>query len=133
MGTGGADQASSLDMLILQCEIVKHFRSELWFPRLLDRDYYQAWLESGAASMKERCSQRRKQILDRYEPEPVAPQLEQALDELVEAARREFFNFLMRKEERYVRLDRKERTPWKGKPVECSRRKKQVEKMNLFC
>jgi len=86
MGISGVDQASSLDMLVMQSELIdyvesvlreidlsdeafglgviaqtgpggtfidkphtaEHFRRELWFPRLLDRDYYQAWLDAGA-------------------------------------------------------------------------------------
>ena len=130
MGISGVDQASSLDMLVLQCEIisyveslvrsmdfsdealgievidqvgpggtfidtqhtVEHFRKELWFPRLLDREYYQAWLENGATSLEERCRQRKEQILAGHRPEPVSPELERALNEIVTAARRELLS-----------------------------------------
>jgi len=127
MGISGADQASSLDMLILQEEIisyveslnrridfsdeafgldlierlgpggtfidtehtVEHFLKELWFPRLLDREYYQAWLEAGASSMEERCRRRKEEILAEHTPEPLPAELERALDEITAAARRE--------------------------------------------
>jgi len=127
MGICGVDQASSLDMLILQNEIIgyvesmmrsidfsddafgvdvieevgpggtfinhmhtaEHFRKELWFPKLLDRDYYQAWLDDGAKSMEERCRQRKEEILKTHEVEPVSPELNKALKEICKAADRE--------------------------------------------
>ena len=84
MGISGVDQAASLDVLVLQHEVIsfvesvmreiefsestlgleeieavagtgktfldrdhtlEHFRKELWVPTLLDRQYYQGWLE----------------------------------------------------------------------------------------
>ncbi|MEA2062800.1 MAG: trimethylamine methyltransferase family protein [Gemmatimonadota bacterium] len=127
MGISGVDQASSLDMLVLQCEVisyveslcrridfsdealgigiieevgpggnfidtmhtVEHFRRELWFPKLLDREYYQAWLDNGGCSLEDRCLERKEKILAEHEPEPVSPDLERALDEIVAAAKRE--------------------------------------------
>jgi len=93
MGICGVDQAASLDMLVLQNEVIHyvesvmravevsadtlgldvitevgpggtfidqphtaaHFRHELWFPKLLDRNYYQAWADNGARSTEDRC------------------------------------------------------------------------------
>ena len=128
MGISGVDQATSLDMLVLQHEAIsyvesvlreieftgetlaiaeieavvngersfldrehtaRHFRRELWFPTLLDRQYYQGWVDSGVPSTEERCRQRKEQILRTHQPEPVAPDLKHALDEIVQAARRE--------------------------------------------
>jgi trimethylamine--corrinoid protein Co-methyltransferase len=126
MGISGVDQASSLDILVLQNEVisfvesvmrqvdfsddalaldeieavgpggrfidrhhtVQHFRKELWFPRLLDREYYDAWLDEGALSTEERCRQRKEEILATHEPEPISEDLSRALDEVVGAARR---------------------------------------------
>jgi len=127
MGISGVDQASSLDMLVFQNEIIgyvestlraldfsdgalgldviedrgpggsfidtahtaERFRKELWFPKLLDRQYYQAWLEASALSTEERCRQRKEQILATHAPEPVSPELENALQEIVARAKRE--------------------------------------------
>ena len=127
MGIAGVDQASSLDMLMLQNEVigfveslnrqieisdeklgldviaqagpggtfidtehtVAHFREELWFPQLLDREYYQSWLDSGASAMETRCSKRKEEILEAHQPEPVSPELDRALDQLVAAAKRD--------------------------------------------
>lgn len=127
MGISGVDQATSLNMLVLQEEgirfvesvmreidfsdealgfseledvgpggefigrdhTVNYFRKELWFPRLLDREYYDAWLEGGATSMEERCRQRKEEIMATHETEPISKNLEQALDNIVAAARHE--------------------------------------------
>ncbi|MFC1537251.1 trimethylamine methyltransferase family protein [Gemmatimonadota bacterium] len=127
MGISGVDQASSLDMLVLQAETisyveslcrridfsdealgldiieevgpggtfidnmhtVEHFRKELWSPKMLDRDYYQAWLDQGASSTEDRCRSRKEDILASHTVEPVSPELERALDEIVDAAKNE--------------------------------------------
>lgn len=127
MGISGVDQASSLDMLILQEEVIayvesllrepdfsdealgleeiaevgpggtfidrvhtaRHFRRELWFPRLLDREYYQAWRDAGALSTEDRCRQRKQELLQAPPPEPLPPDLQRELDRIVAAAKRD--------------------------------------------
>jgi len=127
MGISGVDQATSLDMLVLQDEVISYvesclreldfseealglaeleavgpggtfidrmhtaqrFRSELWFPRVLDRNYYGAWRGDGARDMAQRCRERKEQILRTHVPEPVSEALARTLDEIVEAARRD--------------------------------------------
>jgi trimethylamine--corrinoid protein Co-methyltransferase len=66
-----------------------HFRKELWMPRLLDRDYYQAWLDGGATSMEDRCRERRRDLLAGHQVEPLADDLQRELDRIVAAARTE--------------------------------------------
>lgn len=125
MGISGVDQAASLDMLILQDEIisyvesvnrpiqisddtlginvmeevgpkgtfldklhtVEHFRKELWFPKLLDRNFYDAWCDTGARSMEERCRARKKDMLRSRETEQIDENLAGELDKIVEAAK----------------------------------------------
>lgn len=127
MGICGVDQASSLDILVLQDEIIRYvestmrewdfsddafgldvtaevaqggrfietahtaerFRRELWFPRLLDREYYQGWRARGALPTEARCRERREEILARHRPEPMDPALDRAIDEIVAGAKRE--------------------------------------------
>ncbi|MBM4050754.1 MAG: trimethylamine methyltransferase, partial [Planctomycetes bacterium] len=61
---------------------------EIWFPKLLDRSFYQAWVDGGASGMEERCRKRKDEILRRHSPEPISADIARALDEVVEAARR---------------------------------------------
>jgi len=124
MGICGADQASSLDMLILQSEVISfvesinreikfdedtfafnvinetseennflnkqhtvdHYRKELWFPTLLDRDFYDSWKEKGALSMERRCSERREEILKSHVPEPLDDDISRDLDKISKEA-----------------------------------------------
>ncbi len=124
MGICGVDQATSLDVLTLQNEIIayvqstmrdldvsdeaigldvideagpggsfidkmhtaEHFRQELFFPRLLDRQYYQAWVDGGASSMEERCRARRVEILETHTVEPIDADLDREFDRIVAAA-----------------------------------------------
>lgn len=125
MGICGVDQASSLDMLVMQSEVIsyvesmaryiefeedtfaidliekvgpkgsfidkphtrKYFRKELWFPSLLERQYYKAWREKGAKNMEHRCVERKKEILANLEPRPLAADIAHELDKIVKMAK----------------------------------------------
>jgi trimethylamine--corrinoid protein Co-methyltransferase len=126
LGICGVDQATSLDMLVLQHEVisyvesvlrdtafsdeelgldlldelgpggtfidqehtVRHLRRQLWFPTLLDREFYQAWKDAGAASDEDRCRQRKEDILANHHPEPLPDEVEKGIAEVVAAAHR---------------------------------------------
>jgi trimethylamine---corrinoid protein Co-methyltransferase len=125
MGISGVDQATSLDILMLQDEIisyvesslremdfsdeafgfdvieevgpggsfintmhtVEHFRKELWMPRLLDREFYQAWGDAGARSTEDRCGDAVRQILATHEPTPLPDDQSKAIADIVASAR----------------------------------------------
>jgi trimethylamine--corrinoid protein Co-methyltransferase len=127
MGICGVDQATSLDMLVLQNEVIgyvestmrdfeisdetlgldvtaevgpggtfidaahtaAHFRKELWFPKLLDRDYYQAWKDAGGIGSEERCSRRKEEILATHQAPPVPKELDREFERILASARRE--------------------------------------------
>lgn len=67
---------------------VDHFRKELWFPQLLDREFYDTWLDNGATSMAKRCLQHKEKILTTHEPDPIPTDMERAIDEIVDSAKR---------------------------------------------
>ncbi|MFX1340380.1 MAG: trimethylamine methyltransferase family protein, partial [Promethearchaeota archaeon] len=127
MGICGMDQASSLDMLIMQSEVIsyvesinrdinfdedtfaldlienvgpqgsflkeihtrKHFKKELWFPRLLDRSYYKSWREKGATDMEYRCRIHKNEILKNHQPEPLSNNIARELDYITEKAKKD--------------------------------------------
>ena len=127
MGICSVDQAASLDMLVLQNEVIgyvertkqeidcsddvigldilatagpggnlldtdhtsEHFRSELWFPKLLDRRFYQAWKDDGAKSLEDVCRQRKHELLKAPPPPPLSDNTAKELDRIVAAARKE--------------------------------------------
>jgi len=126
MGICGVDQATSLDTLVLQDEIIgyvesvmrpldlsdealglhvledvgpggtfvdtmhtaERFRKELWFPRLLDREYYQAWKDAGSLDAANRCKLRKDEIIANAAPEPLSPEMDRALQEIVASAKK---------------------------------------------
>ncbi|MGE5532219.1 MAG: trimethylamine methyltransferase family protein [Bacteroidota bacterium] len=67
----------------------RNFRKEVWQPTVLDREYYQAWRDSGASSTEERVVAKRKELLATHEVEPVSEELEKALRGITAGARRE--------------------------------------------
>ncbi len=67
---------------------VRHFRRELWFPQLLDRDYWANWVEEGATSMQERCAEMKERLLREHEPVPLADDTLRELEKVLAAARR---------------------------------------------
>jgi len=65
---------------------MKSYRKELWFPTLLDRDFYDSWKEKGALSMERRCSERREEILKSHVPEPLDDDISRDLDKISKEA-----------------------------------------------
>ena len=93
-----SDEALGLDLLeklgpggsfIDTDHTFERFRKELWMPKLLDRSYYQAWLDSGAKSMEQRCSVRKQEILDSHIPDQMDEKFVYELDSIVSAAKKE--------------------------------------------
>jgi trimethylamine--corrinoid protein Co-methyltransferase len=127
LGICGVDQASSLDMLVMQHELVgyverlmrgitvsdetlgldvvervgpggtfvdqehtaAHFRQELWFPSLLDRQFYDAWQAGGGRTMAERCRAEKERLLRDHAPEPLDGRLDREIEAVLAAAREE--------------------------------------------
>lgn len=67
---------------------VHHFRQELWFPGLLDRQYYGPWLEGGGADMHQRCAAAAKRLLSGHETPPLEPEINREVERIVQSARR---------------------------------------------
>jgi trimethylamine--corrinoid protein Co-methyltransferase len=126
LGICGVDQATSLDMLMMQHELIgyvermmrgirvapetiafevlaevgpggkfidhdhtaAHFRSELWFPRLLDRQFYDAWAAEGSQTMADRCRREKQRLLAEHQVEPPPDDVANEIDRVVAAARR---------------------------------------------
>jgi trimethylamine--corrinoid protein Co-methyltransferase len=68
---------------------VRHFRDELWFPQLLDRNYWSNWSEQGASSMYDRCVAMKDRLLKEHTPVPLDEDKGREVDKVVAAARKE--------------------------------------------
>ena len=126
LGICGVDQASSLDMLVMQHELIgyverlmrgiefddealglevieqvgpggtfmdqehtaRHFRKELWFPKLLDRQFYDAWMDAGAKTMRQRCREEKERLLEQHQPEPLREDVDKELETILSGARK---------------------------------------------
>jgi len=67
---------------------VRHFRDELWFPQLLDREFWDNWMEGGARDMHQRCIAEKEKILNSHEPEPLDEVTTREVDKIVASARK---------------------------------------------
>ena len=81
---GGQQQGSFLAEEIT----VKNFRRELWFPQLLDRQFFDVWARQGHRDMMARCIAQKDEILRRHTPAPMDDDTLRAVDQLVADAKR---------------------------------------------
>jgi len=126
MGICGVDQASSLDILVMQHEVMgfverlmrrfevndetlaldviaevgaggtfmdhehtaRHFREEIWYPKLLDRQFYDAWAEGGKETLAERCRAEKERLLWEHTVPPLPAEVEVEFARITAAARR---------------------------------------------
>lgn len=62
---------------------IKHFRNELWFPELLDRDFWDNWVKKGKKDMMRRCKEMKDNILNEYIPEPLNSDVQKEIEKLL--------------------------------------------------
>ena len=63
-----------------------HFKAEVWFPTLIDRQMRRTWEVAGSRTMAERVRAKVKEIIERHEPLPIPDQVESSLREIVAQA-----------------------------------------------
>jgi trimethylamine--corrinoid protein Co-methyltransferase len=64
----------------------QRFRTELWFPTLMDRQQRRGWEASGRKTMAERVRAKVVDILEHHEPMPIPAEVEARLKEIVAQA-----------------------------------------------
>ncbi len=65
-----------------------HFRSELWFPALLDRNYWEGWLGLEHKDMMSRCRAEKDRLLREHTPTPLPDDIQRDVDTLLGDARK---------------------------------------------
>jgi len=75
-------------MFLGEVHTARHFRRELWFPKLLDRQYWSVWSEQGSQTMHDRCIDLKATLLREHTAETLDTGLAREIDTIVEAARR---------------------------------------------
>jgi trimethylamine--corrinoid protein Co-methyltransferase len=77
---------------LAETHTVQNFRRELWFPELLDRDYFETWAHGGCKTMRQRCHDLKNTILRERHPEPLPDDIARDVDRLLEDAKRHLVN-----------------------------------------
>jgi trimethylamine--corrinoid protein Co-methyltransferase len=63
-----------------------HFKTETWFPTLIDRQMRRTWEASGSQTMAERVRAKVRDIMEHHEPLPIPAPVEGSLQEMVTQA-----------------------------------------------
>jgi trimethylamine--corrinoid protein Co-methyltransferase len=62
-----------------------HFKED-WYPELFDRDSFDGWKAAGGKTLRQGAKERIEEILASHEPEPLAPDIQKRLDEIIDGA-----------------------------------------------
>jgi trimethylamine--corrinoid protein Co-methyltransferase len=65
---------------------LKHFRTEFWYPTLLDRTRWEDWEAAGAKSLGQRVREKVLDIIENFEPQPLDPEAEARLKAIIARA-----------------------------------------------
>ncbi len=94
-GVGVDDERLAVDLIhkvgpggnfLTEKHTFKHFRNEVWYPRLLDRQMYHKWVEQGSLTLSQRLNLKTRELLDSHAPEPLPADVEQSLREILAEA-----------------------------------------------
>jgi trimethylamine---corrinoid protein Co-methyltransferase len=66
---------------------VKHLK-DIWHPELFDRGNYDQWENAGKKPLEVKLSEKAQWIVENHIPEPLAPEIEKAIDEIIKQAER---------------------------------------------
>ena len=66
-----------------------HFRDQLWFPGILDRNFYEAWRQKGSLSTEEKCAALKETIKSNRTVPPLQDDVAKEIDRLIIASRNE--------------------------------------------
>lgn len=64
----------------------KFFKSEVWYPTLIDRKIYANWKADGSKTMTQRANEKVRSILESHQPEPLAPEIREKIRAVAERA-----------------------------------------------
>lgn len=63
----------------------RHFRED-WYPQLFERRNYDGWKKAGGKSLRQRAQEKALSLLESHKPEPLSPDVQAKLDQIVNAA-----------------------------------------------
>ncbi len=66
---------------------LKHFK-ETWYPKLINRDTYENWVQNGSKPLGKVLNEKVKWILENHKPEPLSEEVKGKIKEILERAKR---------------------------------------------
>lgn len=70
---------------LAQAHTLLHFRKN-WFPKLMDRNNYETWVEKGKKTLGQRANETVREILETHAPEPLPEEVKGKLEAIIERA-----------------------------------------------
>jgi len=64
---------------------LRHYKED-WYPGLLDRNNFEGWVATGGKTLRQRARERVEEILAEHQPEPLPPDIQRRIDEVVSRA-----------------------------------------------
>jgi len=64
---------------------LRHFRED-WYPELFDRDNFEGWAAGGGKTLRQKSQERIDEILSEHQPEPLQPDIQRRIDEILNRA-----------------------------------------------
>lgn len=65
---------------------LEHYRSDFWFPKLMDRSDYETWVAGGKRTLKERVEEKMNHILEAHRPAPINEDVMEEMKEIIKRA-----------------------------------------------
>jgi trimethylamine--corrinoid protein Co-methyltransferase len=56
-----------------------HYKSSIWFPRFMDRNVYERWLQAGGAELREVLNKKAKLKVEQHQPEPLSGEVKNSI------------------------------------------------------
>lgn len=67
-----------------QNHTMKHFKTETYYPSLINRQRYETWQEAGSKTLFERANEKVRDIIENYEVDPLPKDVQQKIRAIVE-------------------------------------------------
>ncbi|GFP35827.1 trimethylamine---corrinoid protein Co-methyltransferase [Candidatus Hakubella thermalkaliphila] len=69
-----------------------HYKSEIWMPRICDRENWESWLTCGGKNMLDNAVEEKERILREHISEPLDDDMQKEIDKIVAVAERELLS-----------------------------------------
>jgi len=68
----------------------KHWRNEMWVPKLINRERFEEWEAMGKPTMGDKCNKKAREILETYEPERLPEGVQEQLAAIIAKAEKRY-------------------------------------------